>query len=268
MVTKARTKVVEGKSKKVEEIKKLLSQYTTIAVVDLASLPARQLQQVRKKLRGKVEFKITKKNFLQRALEVAGNPKAKELLNHLGKEPALIFTNLNAFDLFKQFKSVRQNVAAKAGQLAPEDIWVQAGPTPFGPGPVISEFAQLKIKAKVVSGKIEILQPAVVVKAGEPVPPLAASILGRLGITPITIGVNLTVALEKNDLYTKDVLDIDEEKYIGLIRMAFTDALKLGVAREIMTKEVVEYLLTKAEIEAKALDLAVKTHTQPAQAGG
>ena len=267
MTTKARKAVVDKKIKAVEDIKKLLSQYTTIAVVDLTSLPARQLQQVRKKLRDKVVFKIARKNFLRRALEVATNKKATELLNHLGKEPALVFTNLNAFDLFKQFKSVRQNVAAKAGQLAPEDIWVQAGPTPFGPGPVISEFAQLKIKAKVMGGKIEIQQPTIVVKAGEPVPPLAASILGRLGITPIVIGVNLTVALEKNDLYTKDVLDIDEEKYIGLIRTAFTDALKLGVAREIMTKEVAEYLLTKAEIEAKALDSAIKTHVQPVQSG-
>ncbi len=259
MTTKARKAVVEKKIKAVEDIKKLLSQYTTIAVVDLTSLPARQLQQVRKKLRGKVDFKITKKDFLRRALEVANNPKAKELLKHLGKEPALVFTNLNAFDLFKQFKSVRQNVAAKAGQLAPEDIWVQAGPTPFGPGPVISEFAQLKIKAKVVGGKIEVQQPSLVVKAGEPVPALAASILGRLGVTPVVIGVNLTVALEKNDLYTKDVLDIDEEKYIGLIRSAYTDALKLGVAREIMTKEVAEYLLAKAEREAKALESKVNT---------
>ena len=83
MTTKARKAVVDKKIKAVEDIKKLLSQYTTIAVVDLTSLPARQLQQVRKKLKDKVVFKIARKNFLRRALEVATNKKATELLNHL-----------------------------------------------------------------------------------------------------------------------------------------------------------------------------------------
>jgi len=255
-------KVPAWKISKVDEIKKLTTSYGTIAAIDLASLPTKQLQIVRKKLGDKVKFIVARKILIQKALESSANPKAKDLLPYLGKEPALLFTNLNAFELFGQFKKNRQNLPAKAGQLAPNDIWVQAGPTPFLPGPVISELAQLKIKAGVVSGKIEIKAPALVVKEGEPVPKLAAGILARLGIEPMQVGVRLVAAVEGPDTYLAAVLDIDSEQLAKNIQAAHMDAFKLGVELNIMTKEVVEYLLMKAERDAKALEAGLKIDTQ------
>src|SRR3989344_1508570 len=250
-----KAKVVPAwKKSKVDEIKKLTTSYSTIALIDLTSLPTKQLQIVRKKLGEKVKFVIAKKILIQKAFESSANPKGKDLLPYLGKEPALLVTNLNAFELFGQFKKNRQNTPAKTGQLAPNDIWVQAGPTPFTPGPVISELAQLKIKAGVVSGKIEIKAPALVVEQGKPVPQLAASILARLGIEPMQIGVTLVAALEGTDLYFAKVLDIDLDKTKTDIQTAHMDAFKLAVELEIMSKEVVEYLIAKAEREAKALE--------------
>ena len=247
-------KVPAWKVSKVDEIKKLTTSYQTIALLDLTSLPAKQLQIVRKKLSEKIKFIIARKVLIQKALESSANHKVKDLIPHLGKEPAMIFTNLNAFDVFAQFKLNRQSLPAKAGQLAPMDIWVQPGPTPFAPGPIISEFAQLKIKAKPVNGKLEILQPALVVKAGEPVPKLAAGILSKLGIEPMQVGVNLVAAVEGSDLYLSSILDIDTDKLIANIQTAHLDAFKLGVEQKIMTKEIAEYLLAKAERDAKALE--------------
>src|SRR3989338_1207696 len=258
-----KAKVVPAwKKSKVDEIKKLTTSYSTIALIDLTSLPAKQLQIVRKKLGEKVKFVIAKKILIQKAFVSSANQKVKELLLHIGKEPALLFTNLNAFELFGQFKKNRQNTPAKTGQLAPNDIWVQAGPTPFLSGPVISELAQLKIKAGVVSGKIEIKAPALVVKEGEPVPKLAAGILARLGIEPMQVGVMLVAAVEGPDTYLAAVLDIDSEQLAKNIQAAHMDAFKLGVELNIMTKEVVEYLLMKAERDAKALEAGLKIDTQ------
>ncbi len=78
--------------------------------------------------------------------------------------------------------------------------------------------------------------------------------LAKLGVTPMEIGISLVSALEDKDMYMADILDIDTDKFIAQIRQAYTDALKLGVEREIMTLEVTEYLLAKAERDAKALE--------------
>src|SRR3989344_5105233 len=255
-------KVPEWKKKEVDSVKKLTTTYGTIAVINLENLPNRQLQKVKIKLKDKVLFKPSKKLLIKQAFEESANPKAKDLANYLGGVPALLFTNLSAFELFKLLKESRQTTAAKAGQTAPEDILVQAGPTPFMPGPVISELAQLKIKAGVVAGKIEIKAPALVVREGEPVPKLAAGILARLGIEPMQVGVRLVAAVEGPDTYLAAVLDIDSEQLAKNIQAAHMDAFKLGVELNIMTKEVVEYLLMKAERDAKALEAGLKIDTQ------
>ena len=249
-------KVPEWKKKEVDSVKKLTTTYGTIAVINLENLPNRQLQKVKIKLKDKVLFKPSKKLLIKQAFEESANPKAKDLANYLGGVPALLFTNLSAFELFKLLKESRQTTAAKAGQTAPEDILVQAGPTPFMPGPVISELAQLKIKAGVVAGKIEIKETSVVVKKGDKVPQLAASILAKLGIEPMKVGVNLVAAVENGDLYLSSVLDIDADKYIANIREAALDVLKLTTELGLVTKDNVSYLIGKAYRDSRALAIS------------
>jgi len=252
-ITSHAKRIPEWKKKQVDEIKKLTTTYSTIAIINLEMLPNKQLQKVKKKLRETVLFKPVKKYLATMAFEASANPKAKELVQHFGRAPLLLFTNLSAFDLFKSLKESRQLVAAKANQIAPEDIWVSAGPTPFTPGPVISELATLKIKSGVVSGKIEIKQDSLVVKKGEKVIPLAASILAKLGITPIKIGVNLVAAIEKGDLYLANVLDIDTDKFIADLKQAARDALALSLELGIINSDNAPQLIAKAEREAKAV---------------
>ena len=45
---------------------------------------------------------------------------------------------------------------AKEGQLAPFDIVVPKGPTPFGPGPIIGELQKIGLPAAIEAGKIGI----------------------------------------------------------------------------------------------------------------
>jgi len=252
-VTPHAKKVPDWKKKQVDEVKKLTTTYSTIAVIDLSMLPNRQLQKVKKKLKADVLFKPVKKWLATMAFESSANPAAKQLVQHFGRYPLLMFTNLGAFELFKALKESRQLVAAKANQIAPEDIYVSKGPTPFTPGPVISELATLKIKSGVVQGKIEIKQDSLVVKKGEKVIPLAASILAKLGIKPIKIGVNLVAAVEKGDLYLGNVLDIDQDKFMADLQQAARDALALTLSTGIINSDNAPQLIAKAEREAKAV---------------
>ena len=250
-------KVPAWKKTQIDEIKKLTTTYSTIAIINLEMLPNRQLQKVKKKLRADVIFKPVKKWLATVAFEASANPAVKQLVKHFGRYPLLIFTNLGAFELFKSLKESRQMVAAKANQIAPDDIWVQAGPTPFTPGPVISELATLKIKSGVVHGKIEIKQDSLVVKKGEKVVPLAASILAKLGITPIKIGVDLIAAVEKGELYLSKVLDIDQDKFMADLRRAAAEALALSMELGIINSDNAPQLIGKAYRNAKAVSDAL-----------
>ena len=145
-------------------------------------------------------------------------------------------------------------VAAKPGQTAPLDITVSAGPTPFAPGPAISELAQLGLKTKVEGGKIHVREDARVVKANEQISPLAASILSKLGVTPIQIGVTLTYVLEGNDLYKGLILDVDLHKYTEDLKTAALNAFKLAIELGFVTKENVTFLVQKAFREAHTLE--------------
>jgi len=255
MADKKISKSIELKKKKVAEIAHLLEKSKTIGLINLANLPARQLRTVRAKSKDNIQFLFVKKTILKRALEATKRDSAKQLAQHLdGIYPVIIVSHLDAFELFKQLKSNRQMVAAKPGQLAPADITVSAGPTPFAPGPAISELAQLGLKTKVESGKIVIREDAVVVKQGQPVPSVAASMLAKLGITPIQIGVNLVYALEDNDLYPGKVLDIDIGRYTEDLKIAALNAFKLAIDLGFATKETIAQLVQKAYRGAKALE--------------
>jgi large subunit ribosomal protein L10 len=260
------SKGIELKKKKVASLTHLLDQNKTIGIVNLASLPAKQLKAVRAKLRDKITFIFEKKTVLKRAFEASKKPQVKHMAQHMdGVYPAIVVSQLDAFEMFRLLKSSRQMVAAKPGQIAPADITISAGPTPFAPGPAISELAQLGLKTKVEGGKIAIREDAVVVKQGQPVPPLAASMLTKLGITPMQIGVTLTYVLEDADLYNAPSLDVDVDKYTQDLKTAVLNAFTLAIELGFATKETINLLVQKAYRGAKALDDKVPKAAQETQ---
>jgi large subunit ribosomal protein L10 len=257
---KKSSKALELKKKKVSEIATLLEKHKTIGLINLANLPAKQLKIVRAKLRGIVDFVFARKTILKRALEETKKESAKQLIQYLdGIYPALVVSELGAFELFKQFKNYRQMVAAKPGQIAPKDIIVPPGPTPFAPGPAISELQQLGLKTKVEGGKIVIREEAIVVKQNSTISSLAASILSKLGITPIQVGINLVYVVENGDFYSANVLDVDVGKYTEDLKIAMLNVFKLAIELGFATKETIAPLVQKAYYEAKALETKLST---------
>ncbi len=243
------------KKKKVADIIKLIEKSKTIGIVNLEGLPARQLKTVRAKLKKDLQFVFSKKTLLKRAFEGSKRENAKQLVKFLdGINPVVVFSELDAFELFRLFKTSRQMVAAKPGQAAPVDIIISAGPTPFAPGPAISELAALGLKTKVEGGKIHIREDRKVINAGDKISGGAASILAKLGITPIQIGVTLTYVLENNDLYKAAVLDVDIGKYTEDLKTAFLNAVKVAMEIGFATKETIVLMVQKAYRGAKALE--------------
>ncbi len=250
--------VAEYKKKIVNELGDLISSYPVVGAVNMESLPTAQLQKMREQLRNKVVIRMAKRRFMNLAFDKLKDSKKgiEGMKNYLTGMPALLFTRDEPFKLAKILKKSMSSAPAKQGQVAPKDIIVSAGPTPFSPGPVISELASAGIKTAIEAGKIVVKSDAVVVKKGEKVSAAIAGILSRLGVKPMEVGLNLTAVYDNGTIFTKEVLDIDEEEFIGRIKTAYNSALGLALELSFLTKETTEIMIAKAFREAKTLALS------------
>ncbi|MBU0929740.1 MAG: 50S ribosomal protein L10 [Nanoarchaeota archaeon] len=253
-------KVQNWKKQEVESIKKLIEEYPVIGIVDGTNLPSMQLQKIRFKLKPDVLIKMTKSRLLKLALEQLKDKKKgiENLENYIRYNiPILIFTREGAFKLSKNLLKNRSSAAAKPGQKAPNDIIISAGPTEFTPGPVIGELGQIGLKTAVEGGKIVIKEDKLVVKEGDLINDKVASVLSKLGIQPMKIGINLVVAYDNGDIYGKDILNVDEEKYINDIKLAASQAFNLAFSIKYPTKENIKLLIIKAVLEGKSIESKV-----------
>ena len=183
--------VADWKKEKVAELEDLTKDHEIIGIVNLADIPAPQLQTMRKSLYGKAVIKMSRKNFIKLALENADNENLKGLVDYIDGQPAMVFTETNPFKLFKILEDSKTEAPAKAGSIAPADIVVPAGDTSFPPGPILGELQQAGIPAKIDKGKIVVTDDAVVVEEGDEISKDVADILTKLEIHPMEVGIDL-----------------------------------------------------------------------------
>lgn len=250
-------RVSKVKKDTVAQLAKRLKAAKVVGLADMQDLPAGQLLTIRKALRGKVDLYMTKRRLMKVAIEHAKKdiPGIDDLFANKCSMPALLFTSENPFSVYKTIKKSKSPAPAKAGQTAPFDITIPKGPTPFSPGPVISELSQLGIKAGVEGAKVAIKADTVVVKEGGVISAPLASMLLRLGITPMEIGLNVVALLEKGTVYGRKVLDIDEKQFMVDLAAAAAHGVNLSVNAGIPTHATREIMIQKAWREARSLAL-------------
>lgn len=252
-----------------------------LAIARVDGIPAPQMQKMRAKLRGKVDLMVGKNRLINMAL-LEASEKKKEL-NRLSEvidgQTAIVTTDINPFRLFKELESTKTSAPAKGGEIAPADIVVRAGDTPFKPGPIVGDLQKAGIPAAIEGGKVVIKKDRVLVQEGEKISKETANALTRLEIFPLTVGLDLRGAHEDGLFYERDSLAIDEEEYQRnlmeaaqeslnlavfiaypnsvtipiLLAKASREALNLAINAEFPTKETVEFLLQKANAEMLAL---------------
>ncbi len=251
-------KVAEYKKKWVAELASLMAQSKVIGVVNMENLPAKQLTVMRAKLRDKVHIRMAKRRLINIAIEQAKSERKglEKLKPCLSGMPALIFTKENPFRLAKVLKDNKSKAPAKAGQSAPANIVIPAGPTQFAPGPIISDLSSIGLKTGVEGGKVSVREEKTVIKEGEKFTQKLADVLGKLGITPMEIGLDLTAVYEDGVIYGKDVLSVDQAQLIGDLKRAAAEALAVSVEVEYATRENIRQLIARTFNTAKQVALS------------
>ena len=253
-MAKEKAHVSDEKKKTVSELEKLIKNKKTILITSIKNIPTSQFQIIAKKLRGKAIVKVPKKNLIFKAIDNSGNDAVKELKEKINDNIALLFSDIDAFELAGELVRNKSPAKAKPGQEAPEDIVIEAGPTDLLPGPAISELGALGIQVQIDKGKIVIREPRTITKKGEKISAGAADVMSKLDIKPFSVGFIPLSAFDsqENKIYTN--INIDPEGTVQKLKSAFGKALPFAVAVGYASKDTIGFLIGKAGMHAKALE--------------
>jgi len=239
--------------KTVEDLKNLIETKKTILIASIKNLPASQFQEISKKLRGKAIVKVPKKNLILRALDSSSKEAIKDLKEKLEDSIAILFSDLDSFELAGELSSNKSPAKAKAGQEAPEDIEVSAGPTDLVPGPAISELGALGIQIQIEKGKITIKEPRIIAKEGEKISSGAADVMNKLDIKPFSVGFIPLCAFDNEEGKFYAELKIDKEATLEELKTFYSKALSFAVEIGYSNENTIKFLIGKAGLHEKVL---------------
>lgn len=254
MTKKAVKNIPKKKTDSVKELSDLIKNKKTILIASIKDLPASQFQEISKKLRNKAIVKVPKKNLMFRVIDQSENEAVKKLKEQIQNSVAILFSDLDAFDLALELVKNKSPAKAKPGQIAPEDIQVDAGPTDMVPGPAISELGAVGIKIQIEKGKIHIKESKVIAKAGQKISSAASDIMNKLNIKPFSIGFVPLSAFDTKEEKLYIDIKIDKEKTIEELKNSFGKALPFAVEIGYICEDTIKLLIRKAASHEKALD--------------
>jgi len=238
----------------------------TFAIANAMDIPSSSLQEIREILKNKnINVKVVRKRLLIKALEILSkeNSVYEEIIKQLKENKRITVTLLlpkeetNPFILNKILEENKTYRAARPEEIVLEDIIIPAGPTPFSPGPILSELKKFGLNVKVEGGKIVIAEEKLVAKKGEKISKDLASLLQKLNIKPIPVKLSILLVYDKGIIYTSDILSIPLEKYLEDLKNAFRKAVAVSVEIAYPTKYSIRLLLRKGY--ENAIKVSVKT---------
>lgn len=251
--TKREKPIPESKIKSVEKIAEKIKNSRTVFVASIRGLPASKYQKIKKNLMGRVEVFMAKKSLILRAIDSVDKGNVKELKDLIQANTCLMFSDIDAFELAGILIYNQTPANAKAGDIAPEDIKVEPGPTDLMPGPAISELGSVGLKVAVEDGKLAIKQPHTIAKEGDTIDAKMASVFAKLGIAPMKVGFIPVGAYDAQDDKVYKEIKIDKEGTLEELRSAIGKALGFAVNVGYTVKETISFFIAKAAAEEKAL---------------
>jgi len=238
----------------VKELAELVKTKKTILIASIKNIPASQFQEIGKKLRGKAIIKVPKKNLIYMAIDSKKDTTLEKLKEKIGENVAILFSDLDSFELAWELEENKSPSKAKAGQEAPEDIEIPGGPTELVPGPAISELGALGIKIQIEKGKIHIKEPKIIAKKGTKISSGAAEIMGKLDIKPFSVGFIPLASFDTQEKKLYLEIKIDKEKTVNNLKIDSSKALAFAVKIVYSTQETIKFLINKAHSHFKSLE--------------
>ncbi|MFH0712130.1 MAG: 50S ribosomal protein L10 [archaeon] len=262
MVGQKKAHVSEIKKRKVVELAGLMKS-KTVMVISVKGLPSAQFQDIKKKLRSKARVQVVKKSLVNFALEHCGIKELHGLVPYVDDSTAILFSERDAFEISGILADEKSPAKAKAGQIAPHDIEVKAGPTDLLPGPDISALSAVGLTPKVEGGKIVIMKDKVIVKEGGEISEKYASIMAKLNIIPFEVGVEPVAAYMGGKIYVD--IKINRAGTLAELVESCGRGLAFAVEMGIVNSESLDFIFRKAVCYEGAISGLIKEGVRNAE---
>ena len=160
---------------------------------------------------------------------VADAPEYERLLAHVKGNVGFVFTNGDLKETRDTILANKVAAPARAGAIAPDDVFIPAGNTGMEPGKT-SFFQALGVPTKIARGTIEITAELKLVEAGSKVGASEATLLNMLNISPFTYGMGIAQVYDNGNCFPPSVLDIGEEQLLKSFSSAITTIASISLA--------------------------------------
>lgn len=246
----------EQKEKKVGEFVEYMEDYNVVGLLDMHSLPAKQLQNLKKEMKEFAVTRMSRKTLMQLAIDNADVEGIEQIDLDEVKQPAFIFSEKDPFQLYALLQENKTSAAAQGGEEAPNDIEVDEGDTGIGPGPMLGKLQQRGLNVQVDDGSIHVQQAGVIIERGDEITEEDADVLNQLGIEPLEIGLDLRTAAAEGELFTAEELNIDTDQYRADIESAASGAFNLAVNAGYITERTAPTVVQEAVRKARNLSIS------------
>jgi len=254
--------IPQEKTETVQEAVELLKEYEVIAAADLNKVNSLMLQDMRRQLRGRLEFKVLKNTLMRISMEEAGKKDIGGFIERIAGPNVFLFTNGNPFRVAMELDSNKVKVFAKPGDVALSDITISAGNSGLSPGPLIGKFGSLGVRTRIEAGSIWVAQDTVVAKKGQVINEDLADLLQRLGVRAAEMGLRVKAVYERGEVIPGDALILDMAMYRHSLEAAVANAYKVAVEAAYVTPQTAPTLLAKAYQQARAVALEAEWPTR------
>ncbi|EPQ54353.1 hypothetical protein GLOTRDRAFT_62947 [Gloeophyllum trabeum ATCC 11539] len=240
-----------------QKLKDLISKYPSIFLVNVDNVGSNQMHQIRVALRGKGVVLMGKNTMVRRAIRsiITEFPQLERLVPHVKGNIGFVFTSADLKEIRDLITANKVAAPARAGALAPKDVFVAAGNTGMEPGKT-SFFQALGIPTKIARGTIEIVSEIKVVTAGTRVGPSEAALLNMLNISPFTYGMTVVQIFDSGNIFSPDVLDVSDEELLGRFLTGIKTIAALSLALHYPTLASVTHSLVNSYKNLIAIALA------------
>jgi len=211
----------------------LLDEYNQILVVAADNVGSKQLQNIRKGLRGESIVLMGKNTMMKRSVRIhaekTGNKSFLSLIPLLVGNVGLIFTKGDLKEVSEEVSKYKVGAPARVGLVAPVDVVVPPGNTGLDPSQT-SFFQVLNIPTKINKGTVEIITPVELIKKGDKVGSSEAALLAKLGIRPFSYGLVVLDVYDNGSVFKPEVLDLTEDDLIEKFATGVSMVTSLSLA--------------------------------------
>jgi len=246
------------------KLHKLLDEYSTCLIVTVTNVGSSQIGEMRKDFRKRGRFLFGKNTLIRKCIREyiknGGNRKLMALLDLCRGNSGFFFTKDDVATLRKEITSRQVQTPAKAGAIAPVDVFIPPGPT--GMEPTQTTFFQaMNIGTRINRGQIDITDEVHIIRQGEKVNASQASLLTKLAIKPFFYGMKVRAVYEDGNAYDASALDITPQDIANGFLTGVRQVAGLCFGLEHPTIATVPHSTVNAYKKVLAFGLSLETYS-------